>query len=155
MDCSPPGSSVHGDSPGKNTRVGCHALLQGIFLTQGLNPHPLCLLRWRVDSLPLVPPGKPRRKVIWAQRGTGTQRDTEALGPKAGESCLITSFITGFPPRYYPFCPALQLHPCSSGGIHHHLLLSPAEPRLLTHVLGEPGPSLSAPQQHGHHLGAC
>ena len=29
MDCSPPGSSVHGDSPGKNTGVGCHALLQG------------------------------------------------------------------------------------------------------------------------------
>ena len=27
MDCSPPGSSVHGDSPGKNTGVGCHALL--------------------------------------------------------------------------------------------------------------------------------
>ena len=37
MDCSPPGSSVHGDSPGKNTRVGCHALLQGIFPTQGSN----------------------------------------------------------------------------------------------------------------------
>ena len=36
MDCSPPGSSVHRDSPGKNTGVGCHALLQGIFLTQGL-----------------------------------------------------------------------------------------------------------------------
>ena len=33
MDCSPPGSSVRGDSPGKNTGVGCHALLQGIFLT--------------------------------------------------------------------------------------------------------------------------
>ena len=29
IDCSPPGSSVHGDSPGKNNRVGCHALLQG------------------------------------------------------------------------------------------------------------------------------
>ena len=28
MDCSPPGSSVHGDSPGKNTLVGCHALLR-------------------------------------------------------------------------------------------------------------------------------
>ena len=42
MDCSPPGSSVHGDSPGKNTRVGFHALLQGILLTQSLNlglPH--------------------------------------------------------------------------------------------------------------------
>ena len=38
MDCSSPGSSVHGDSPDKNTGVGCHALLQGIFPTQGLNP---------------------------------------------------------------------------------------------------------------------
>ena len=38
MDCNPPGSSVHGDSSGKNTGVGCHDLLQGIFLTQGLNP---------------------------------------------------------------------------------------------------------------------
>ena len=38
MDYSPPGSSVHGDSPGKNTGVGCHAFLQGIFPTQGPNP---------------------------------------------------------------------------------------------------------------------
>ena len=35
QDCSPPGSPVHGDSPGKKTGVGCHALLQGIFPTQG------------------------------------------------------------------------------------------------------------------------
>ena len=35
VDCTLPGSSVHGDSPGKNTGVGCHALLQGIFPTQG------------------------------------------------------------------------------------------------------------------------
>ena len=34
MDCSPPGSSVHGDSPGKNSGVGCHARLQGIFPTR-------------------------------------------------------------------------------------------------------------------------
>ena len=38
MDCSSPGSSVHGDSPGKNIRVGCHALLQGIFPSQKYNP---------------------------------------------------------------------------------------------------------------------
>ena len=38
MDCSLPASTVHGGSPGKNTGVGCHALLQGIFPTQGLNP---------------------------------------------------------------------------------------------------------------------
>ena len=44
MDYSPPGSSVHADSPGKNTGVGCHALLQGIFPTQGLKPHLLWLL---------------------------------------------------------------------------------------------------------------
>ena len=39
-DWGPPGSSVHGDSPEKDTGVGCHALLQGIFLTQGYNPGP-------------------------------------------------------------------------------------------------------------------
>ena len=38
MDCSPPGSSVHGDSLSKDTGVGCHALFQGNFLTQGSNP---------------------------------------------------------------------------------------------------------------------
>ena len=47
------------DSPGKNTGVGCHALLQGIFLTQGSNPHLLYLLHWQVGSLPLVPPENP------------------------------------------------------------------------------------------------
>ena len=38
MDHSLPDSSVHGILQGKNTGVGCHALLQGIFLTQVLNP---------------------------------------------------------------------------------------------------------------------
>ena len=58
VDCSSPGSSVHGDSPGKNTGVGCRALLQGIFLTQGLNLHLLDLLHWQVGSLPGMPLGK-------------------------------------------------------------------------------------------------
>ena len=63
-DYSPPGSSVHGDSPGKNTRVGCPAVLQGIFLTQGSNRHLLRRLHWQMgslpmDSLPQAPPGKP------------------------------------------------------------------------------------------------
>ena len=34
MDCSPPGFSIYGDSPGKNTGVSCHALLQRIFWTR-------------------------------------------------------------------------------------------------------------------------
>ena len=44
------GSSDHGIFPGKNTGVGCHFILQGIFPTQRSN---LCLLHWQVDSLPL------------------------------------------------------------------------------------------------------
>ena len=47
MNCRPPGSSVHGDSPGKNTGMGCHALLQGIFSTQGSNQRLMCLLYGR------------------------------------------------------------------------------------------------------------
>ena len=38
MDYSLLGSPVHGDSPGRNSEVVCHALPQGIFLTQGLKP---------------------------------------------------------------------------------------------------------------------
>ena len=38
MNCSLPGSSIHENSPGKNTEVGFHELLQGIFPTEGLNP---------------------------------------------------------------------------------------------------------------------
>ena len=45
-----PGFSVHGIFSVKNTGVGHHFLLQGIFLIQGLN---LCLLHWQADSLPL------------------------------------------------------------------------------------------------------
>ena len=50
MDCHLLGSSAHGDSPGKSTGVGCHALLQGIFLTQELNMCLLHFLHWQVDS---------------------------------------------------------------------------------------------------------
>ena len=65
MDCSLPGFSVHGmNSPGKNTGVGCHFLLQGIFPTRRSNLRLSSLLHWQSGSLPLVPPGKPRRDFI-------------------------------------------------------------------------------------------
>ena len=58
--------------PGKNTGGGCHFLLQGIFLTKGLNPQPqlLYFLHWQVDSLPLChlgssPPPPPQRIYVW------------------------------------------------------------------------------------------
>ena len=64
MDHSPV-RRVHGDSPGKNTGVGCHALLQGIFPTQGSNPHFLRLLHWQASSLPLAPPGEQMNVVVY------------------------------------------------------------------------------------------
>ena len=47
------------DSPGKNTVVGCHFFLHGIFPTLGSNVHLLCLLHWQAGSLPLCHLGSP------------------------------------------------------------------------------------------------
>ena len=55
MDCSPPGSSVHGDIPGNNTVVGCHAFLQGSSQPRDEAYVPAL----QADSLPSEPPGKP------------------------------------------------------------------------------------------------
>ena len=63
MDCSPPGSSVHGIFLGMNTGVGCHSLLEGIFPTQGSNLHLLSLLHWNTDSLPLSHLGSPNKEL--------------------------------------------------------------------------------------------
>ena len=58
--------------PVKNTEVGCHFLLQGIFLTQGSN---LCLLHWQVGSLLLSHQGSHSQEEvlsnsdIWLGRG--------------------------------------------------------------------------------------
>ena len=71
------------NSPGKNTGVGGHLLLQGIFLTQWSN---LCLLHWKVDSLPLPsePPRKPSVaimpcKVIYSNRSELKSQSIENL----------------------------------------------------------------------------
>ena len=80
MDCSPPGSSVHGDSPGKNTRVRCHSFLRRIVSTRGSNLHLLHLLHWQVYSLPLSHLGKPKhvrrgyKTKIWFIIEVQTQR---------------------------------------------------------------------------------
>ena len=63
------------DSPGKNNGAGCHALLLGNFLTQGLNPSLQCLLHWQADFLLLSHLGSPK---IWL--GFWTSSPTEVLG---------------------------------------------------------------------------
>ena len=67
IDCSPPGSTCPWDFPGKNTGVGCHALLQGISSIQGSNLHLLYLLHRQAGSLPLAPPGKPCKQTAFVQ----------------------------------------------------------------------------------------
>ena len=96
MDCSPPGSSVHG----KNTGVGCHFLLQGIFPTQGLNRH---LLRRQADSQPLSHQGlltyylkKDICCVKWSvQFRRGGKKEKPNLD--SGSNFIINSLMDVFP----------------------------------------------------------
>ena len=67
--CSLPGSSVHGDSSGKNTGVGCHFLLQGIFLTTS----PALAGKFFTAE----PPGKP--KALQRPKKTGVQAGFELI----------------------------------------------------------------------------
>ena len=76
MDCSPSGSSVHGDSPGKNTGVGCHSLLQGIFPPQGWNSG---LLHYRQILYHLSHWGSPSPPLM-----VGWRRLEEAMRPPPG-----------------------------------------------------------------------
>ena len=75
MDCGPPGSSVHGDSPGRNTRVGCQALLQVNLPNPGIEPRSPAL---QADSLPSEPPGEPKYHVISPPCGI-LKKDTNEL----------------------------------------------------------------------------
>ena len=54
MDCSPPGSSVHGDSPDKNIAVGCHASSRGSSQPRDQTRSPAL----QAGSLPSEPPGE-------------------------------------------------------------------------------------------------
>ena len=88
MDCSPPGSTAHGDSPGKNIGVGGHVLLQGVFPTQGSNPD---LLHFRQILYCLSHQGSPRI-VKWVvdpfTMGTSQPR------VQTGVSCIAGGFFT-------------------------------------------------------------
>ena len=100
VDCSPPGSSVHGNSPGKNTEVGCHFLLQGIFPTQRLNP---CLLHYRQILNHLTHQGNPifveDRKANIKQLNIGMKVCLSGLTAFL-ESLLPPPFLSSFLPSF-------------------------------------------------------
>ena len=89
MDFSPPVSSVHEDFPGKNTGVGCCALFQGIFPTQGLNLH---LLHCRRIFLPT----KPRWEAHY-------QQSHHVIS--SGFTCLISESLCPFINFLLSSCP--------------------------------------------------
>ena len=93
MHCSPSGSSVRGDSPGKNTEVGCHALLQGIFPTQGSNPG---LLHFRWILYYLSHQGSPRT-LEWVT--CPFSRRSSRPKNLTGVSCIAGDFFTSWATR--------------------------------------------------------
>ena len=92
--CSPPGSSVHGDSPGKNAGVGSHSLLQDL-PNPGIKPRSPAL---QADSLPSEPPWKPRNTAMGSlsllQGNFSTQDQT-------GVSCIAGGFFTNWAILFY------------------------------------------------------
>ena len=112
MDCSQPGSSVHGIFPGKNTGVGFNFLIQGLLLIQGSNlglPH--CrqtLYHLNHQGIPFLPKVVP---FCISTQSKGQRNETSALAirrtichllPMAevmgkGLSCLLCGSIYGLP----------------------------------------------------------
>ena len=117
MNCNLPGSSVHGGSSGKNTRVGCHTLLQGIFPTQGSNPHlPHC----RYILYCLSYQGSPRI-LEWIaypfSRGTSQPRS------QTGVPCIAGGFLTSWATREF-FVVVYILINGATGGQKFHVYFS-------------------------------
>ena len=136
-------------SPGKNTGVDCHALLQGIFPTRGLNLRLLCLLHWQAASLALAPPRKPGflvNRYTWGHLRNRSQPrggSMEPTGPtqssqvgrdgvdrpglrlSKADAAPTPNACLQCPLTRLPASPASPGRPCSSpqathGGIPHH-----------------------------------
>ena len=93
MDCSPPGSSVHGDSPSKSIGVGCHALLQGIFPTQASNSG-LLHCKWILYCLSYQESPRILKWVVYP-----FSRESSWLRNWTGVSCIAGRFFTSWTTR--------------------------------------------------------
>ena len=107
------------DSPGKNTGVGCHALLQVIFPAQGSNTFLLHLLHWQVGSLTLVPPGKPQNLAACWQTGIRDEPSWKAPPPSIAVlsssymHCLTCWQLPKLPTLFHSLCSHLAFCCCS------------------------------------------
>ena len=100
MDCSPPGSSVRGDSPGKNTGVGCRALLPPADLPHpGIKPRSPAL---QADSLPSEPPRKPKNTGVDSLSIIQGNFPTQESEP--GSPALQADSLPAEPPGKHPCC---------------------------------------------------
>ena len=101
MNCSLPGFSVYGDSPSKNTGVGCHALLQEIFPTQGSNPVlPHCWILYCQRHQ-----GSPRIEWVAYPFSRGYSQPRNWIGV----SCIAGRFFTSELPGKPHICVSVQL----------------------------------------------
>ena len=120
MDCSPPGSSVHGDSLSKNTGVGCPFLLQGIYPSQGSNLHlmspalaakffttsatweALWVSEWSRSVMDCSPPGSPMLPHPWDSPGKNTGMGChfllQEIFPTQGSNLCLLHWQAGFLP---------------------------------------------------------
>ena len=117
MDCSPPGSSVHGISQARI--LEWVAIILGIFLTQGSNPHLLCLLHWQVGPLPLGPPAKP---FMWPYMRSKPSQQPLLVTFSLYRLKMVSQHLTANSRRYWRTGEPGLLHSRESQRLRHDLV---------------------------------
>ena len=87
--CNPTRLLCPWDYPGRNTRMGCHFLLQRIFLIQGSNPHLLHLLHWQADSYQCA---TCEAHFMWVLLNNASQPLVKLIKLSLGKPCLSLSW---------------------------------------------------------------
>ena len=129
LDCSPPGSSLQEIFSSKNTVVGCHFLLQGIFPTQEFNPpHILCPLHSRQIFYPLSHRGNQNYSIFLYEsciiqllgKLSLSFHSANFLLPKGSDSL---SSVESTSPQLFQFVPTLRPYSLRLSFYNRFLLL--------------------------------
>ena len=129
MDWSPPGSSVHGNPPDEHPEVGCHALLQGTFLTQGLSQVSPGL---QVHSLPTESPEKPSPAIatITFQKVVSKEAQYPLQSPPREDQAVLSWSVpkelcdlSQVPTSPWPLKALPAVTPCSDSGWADYVMI--------------------------------